>query len=226
MIYVMFLLFTLLLAYGPHLWVQWVLRKHHKPVANMPGTGGELAQHLIDRFGLEGVSLREGGENEDHYAPDTKTVCLSPRVYHGKSLSAIAVAAHEVGHAIQFSRDEPVSHLRQKYLGKAHRIQQIGIYILMAMPVVGGVFRIPHLAILTAAVGIVTMLVSVMMYVAILPEEYDASFNKALPILNEGYVPEENMPAVRQVLKAAALTYVAAALADILRLWRWVAILR
>ncbi|MFK7978258.1 MAG: zinc metallopeptidase [Halioglobus sp.] len=226
MIYAAFLLLFVLLAYGPQIWVKWVLDKHHKTIPGMPGTGGELAQHLIERYELEGVSVREGGENEDHYAPDTQTICLSPRVYHGKSLSAVAVAAHEVGHAIQFSKDEPVSHLRSKYLGKAHRIQQVGVFLLMAIPVVGGVFRVPHLALLTAAVGIVTMLVSVLMYVAILPEEFDASFNKALPILNEGYVPEENIPACRQVLKAAALTYVAAALADILRLWRWLAILR
>lgn len=226
MIYIIFLLITVLLAYGPHFWVRRVLEKHHKPISHMPGTGAELALHLIERFKLEGVSVREGAENEDHYAPDTKTVCLSPRVFHGKSLSAVAVATHEVGHAIQFAKDEPVSHLRTKYLGKAHRIQQVGIFILMAMPVVGAVFRIPHLALLTAAIGLLTMLVSVLMYVAVLPEEFDASFNKALPILNEGYVPAEHMPACRQVLKAAALTYVAAALADILRLWRWLAILR
>lgn len=226
MFYVLAILLLLLLAYGPQLWVRHVLAKHHAPIDGMPGTGGELAQHLLDRFDLEGVSLREGSEDENHYQPGTKTVCLSPEVFHGKSLSAIAVAAHEVGHAIQFSRNEPVSHLRQKYLGKAHRIQQIGVYILMSLPIVGAAIRIPHLALLTAAIGVSTMIVSVLMYVAILPEEYDASFNKALPILDEGYVPEQHMPAVRQVLKACALTYVAAALADILRLWRWLAILR
>ena len=64
------------------------------------------------------------------------------------------------------------------------------------------------------------------MYVAILPEEYDASFKKALPILEEGYIPEGNMPAVRQVLQACALTYVAGALTDVLNLWRWFRILR
>lgn len=226
MIYLVLIVALVLLAYGPALWVRWVLQKHHKPMANMPGTGGELALHLIERFQLEGVSVQEGRENEDHYNPATKAISLSPRVFHGKSLSAVAVATHEVGHAIQFFRNEPVSHLREKYLGHAHRLQQAGIFILMAMPVVGAIFRLPHLALLTAGVGIATMLVSVLMYVAILPEEYDASFNKALPILSEGYVPEENMPAVRQVLKAAAFTYVAAALADILRLWRWLAILR
>jgi Zn-dependent membrane protease YugP len=59
-----------------------------------------------------------------------------------------------------------------------------------------------------------------------LPEEYDASFNKALPILEEGYIPKEHMPAVRQVLKACAYTYVAGALADVLRLWRWLTLMR
>ena len=63
----------------------------------------------------------------------------------------------------------------------------------MSIPLVGLIFRIPHLAFLTAAVGIATMLVSVLMYVAVLPEEYDASFKKALPILEEGYVPIENL---------------------------------
>lgn len=226
MLYFIALIFIVVLVYAPQLWVRYILRKYHAPIEDMPGTGGELAQHLIDRFQLEGVNLREGREDEDHYAPDTKTVCLSPEVFHGKSLSAVAVAAHEVGHAIQFSRNEAVSHLRQRYLGKAHFIQQFGIYILMSLPIVGAVLRIPHLALLTAVIGVLTMLASVLMYVAILPEEYDASFNKALPILDEGYVPEEHMVAVRQVLKACALTYVAAALADILRLWRWLAILR
>ena len=71
------------------------------------------------------------------------------------------------------------------------------------------------------------MLASVLLYVAVLPEEWDASFNKALPILEKGeYVPAEYLPAIRQVLKACALTYVAAALADVLRLWQWLRFIR
>ena len=70
------------------------------------------------------------------------------------------------------------------------------------------------------------MVVSVLMYVAILPEEYDASFNKALPILSKGYITQEQLPVVRKILKACALTYVAGSLADIIRLWRWIAVIR
>lgn len=216
----------LLLIYAPQLWVKYILKKHHRPLNDMPGTGGELALHLIKRYKLEGVTVVQGAVNEDHYDPEKQVVCLSPEVFQGKSLSAVAVAAHEVGHAIQFYNNEPVSQLRKKYLSKAHLIQHYGVYILMSMPLVGLVFRIPHLVLFTALVGIFTMLASVLMYAAILPEEYDASFNKALPILEEGYLPKEYLPAVRQVLKACAYTYVAASLADIMNIWRWIRIIR
>jgi len=148
-------------------------------------------------------------------------------VFDGKSLSAVAIAAHEVGHAIQFNRQEPVSLLRTKYLGHAHRIQSIGIYLCMFMPIVGAVFTLPYLSLLTLIAGVITMLISVLLYAAVLPEEWDASFNKALPILEKGgYVPEEYLPAIRHILTASALTYVTAALADVLRLWRWSTLLR
>lgn len=214
------------LIYAPQLWVRYVLKKHHKQLEGMPGTGGELANHLIQRYNLDGVTVVKGGVGQDFYDPSKKIVSLSPEVYEGKSLSSVAVATHEVGHAIQFYNNEPVSQLRGKYLKKAHLIQHYGVYILMSMPLVGLVFRIPHLILLTALIGIATMLASVLMYAAILPEEYDASFNKALPILEEGYIPKEYLPAVRQVLKACAYTYVAASLADILNIWRWIMIVK
>ena len=205
---------------------KFVLWRHSKELKNMPGTGGELAEHFVERFALQGVTVEEGEQGRDHYNPGEQIVSLSPNVYAGKSLTAVAVAAHEVGHAIQFTRKEPISQLREKYLGKAHRIKKIGTIILMGIPLVTAIIKVPHVILITAVIGIITMLASVMMYVAILPEEYDASFNKALPILQEGYVPEEHIPAVRQVLRACALTYVAAALADILSLWRWIRVFR
>lgn len=209
------------LAYGPHLWVRHVLKKHSKDINEAPGTGGELANHLVDRFELEGVVVEIGIEGQDHYSPDKKLISLSPSVYKGKSITAISVATHEVGHAIQFIKKEPVSLLRKKYLGKALLIKKIGAAIMFVIPIVAIVFRVPHIIFISAVIGIVTMLASALMYVAILPEEYDASFNKALPILKEGYVPDEYIADVEQVLKAAALTYFSGALSDILRLWTW-----
>jgi hypothetical protein len=227
MIYLILLLVFLLVILGPNLWVKHALKKHSKTLPGMPGTGGELAVHLLSQYQLDEVVVEQGEVDGDHYSPVDNAVRLSPDIFNGRSLSAIAVAAHEVGHAIQFNRKEPVSLLRSRYLSHAHKIQRLGVYVLMSLPLVGLVFRVPHALGLTMIIGVVTMLASVFMYAAILPEEWDASFNKALPILKKGqYVPAEYLPAIHQVLTACALTYVAAALADVLRLWRWLALLR
>ncbi len=223
---ILIVLILLLIIFGPQLWVKYVLRKHQKHIESLEGTGSELAHHLIERFELAGVQVIKGAPNADYYDPQNKIVSLSPEVHDGKSLTAVAVAAHEVGHAIQFCKQEPISKLRQKYLPTAYRIKQLGIWFLMASPFVGLVFRIPQMVLLTIVIGVITMLVSVLMHMAVLPEEYDASFNKAMPILAEGYINEKQLPQVRQILKACALTYVAAALADILNLWRWIRFIR
>jgi Zn-dependent membrane protease YugP len=217
----------LALILGPQWWVKYVLSKYSRSLEDMPGTGGELANHLLGQFELNQVKVEAAEEGGDHYDPQDNVVRLSPSYLSGKSLTAVAVAAHEVGHAIQFNRNEKVSLLRKRYLGKAHSVQKMGIYLLMALPLLSTVIRIPHIIGFTALVGVLTLLSSVLIYAAILPEEWDASFNKALPILQKGkYVPEQHLPAIRQILKACALTYVAAALADILRLWRWLAIIK
>ena len=226
MIYAILLIAILALVYGPQLWVRYVIQKHSKPLQGMPGTGAELAQHLIERFNLEGVTIKETAPDQDYYSPAEKLVGLSPEVYHGKSLSAVAIAAHEVGHAIQYIRQEPISRLRGRYLRHAKTVQNIGIYILSSIPVLGIVARSPGLIAIVVIVGLVTMLASVACHAMVLPEEYDASFGKAMPILQEGYVPAEYLPAITQVLKACAFTYVAGALSDVLSIWRWLALIR
>lgn len=217
----------LLAVVFPQVWVRWVFARHSRELPTIPGKGGQLARHLLDRFELDGVKVEETERNRDHYDPSANAIRLGPENFHGRSLTAVAVAAHEVGHAIQFNRKEPVTHLRTRYLGTAHRLQRIGSALLLAMPLLFAIFRVPHAMLLTGVVGVATMFVSVAMYAAILPEEFDASFGKALPILEQGsYVSAAEMPAVRQILRAAAFTYVAGALADVLNLGRWLMLLR
>lgn len=226
MVYSLGAIFFVLLIYGPFLWVRFVMWRHSTEIDAMPGTGGELAIHLVERLELSDIKVEMGEEGQDFYSPDEKLISLSPIVFNGRSLTAVAVATHEVGHAIQFSRNEPVSQLRGKYLGGAFRIKRIGSGILLCIPIVTIVVKVPQVILITAIIGMVTMIASALMYLAVLPEEYDASFNKALPILEKGYVSSEHLPAVRQVLTAAALTYFASALADTIRLWRWLRLIR
>ena len=224
-----FILFVIIVAvaYGPQLWIRYVFAKYSRNLDEIPGNGHQLAVHLLKVFEFEEVKVERTKPGNDHYSPDDNVVRLSPAVHDGNSLTAIAVAAHEVGHALQFNRQEPVSRLRKRYLVTAHNIQRVGSALLMASPVALAIFRVPHAMLFTGGIGVATMLAAVAMNMAVLPEEWDASFNKALPILAEGnYVTPAQMPKVKTILQAAALTYVAKALADILSLWRWLAILR
>ncbi len=225
--YVLLTAALLLLAWAPSLWVRRQMRRHGAERPDLPGTGGELALHLLRRFGLDDVTVERTDALKDHYDPGAKAVRLGPDNFDGRSLTAVAVAAHEVGHAIQFGRDEPVSRLRRKWLPVSQRATQAGIVLLMAMPVIGLIARSPGAIVAVVALSLVLQLFGVLARAIVLPEEWDASFGKALPVLAEGeYLDEADLPAVRAVLKAAALTYVARALADLVNVGRWALILR
>ncbi len=225
-----YLILTLLLAalvYIPSLWISLVMRRHGRERQDLPGTGGELAAHLIKRFELKDVTLEATDDNKDHYDPATRTVRLGESNFHGKSLTAVAVAAHEVGHAIQFDREESISKLRSKYLPTAYLLKKCGVILLTAVPFIAVLLRVPGAVIGFVALGLLFQLLGALAYLVILPEEWDASFRKAMPILIEGeYVSDADIPAVQSVLKAAAFTYFAAALADLLNIRRWIMILR
>jgi len=225
--YLLLTLILLALVYLPSLWVTIVMRKHGVIREDLPGTGGELADHLIKRFELTDVALEETDDRKDHYDPLTRTVRLGNSNFHNKSITAIAVAAHEVGHAIQFDREESISKLRTRYLPTAMRLKKLGLILLTAAPLLAIVLRAPSAIFLVVGLALLLQLLGAMAYLIVLPEEWDASFRKAMPILIEGeYISEEDIPAVQSVLKAAAFTYFAGALADLVNIGRWFMILR
>ena len=215
------------LVFAPSLWVRFIFARYGKDKQSIPGTGGELARHLVKRFELAGVSVEETGDGKDHFDPAGPAVRLGPRNFHGKSLTAVAVAAHEIGHAIQFHRKEEIFRLRSRYLPLALTLGQAGVSLLWAIPILGLIVRSPVLIGTMIGFSVVLQVAGALAYLVILPEEWDASFNKALPILVEGeYIAEKEVPAVRRILKAAALTYFASALANVLNIWRWFMVLR
>ena len=215
------------LVYVPSFWVRHIMSKHSKEIAKLPGTGGELAKHLIERFELTGITVEEAAPNTDHFDPCGPVVRLSPDNFNGRSLTAVAVAAHEVGHAMQFHRGEKIFELRKRYLPLATRLNRVGVVIMMTIPFIALLIRMPVMIGGVIAVSLLLQLAGAFAYLIILPEEWDASFNKALPVLIEGeYIEAAHMPAVRQVLKAAALTYFAAALANVLHVGRWFMLLK
>ena len=88
------------LIFGPQYWVKHVIKKHAEPRPDLSGTGGELAQHLVEHYQLNGVGV-EVTDQGDHYDPESRTVRLSADNFNGYSISAVAIATHEVGDAIQ-----------------------------------------------------------------------------------------------------------------------------
>lgn len=216
-----------ILVYVPSFWVRRVMSSNSGEISTLPGTGGELAKHLIERFELDGITVEETNPFQDHFDPRDQTVRLGPDNFNGKSLTAVAVATHEVGHAIQFHRREKIFELRKRYLPTAQALSKVGVAIMFAFPIVGFIVRLPIVIGLVIALSLLLQLAGALAYLIILPEEWDASFNKALPILIEGdYVDESAIPTVRKILKAAALTYFSAALANVLNIGRWFMILR
>jgi Zn-dependent membrane protease YugP len=216
-----------ILVYVPSFWVRQVMNKHNQPLSDLPGTGGELARHLVTRFQLDGIKVEETQPLRDHFDPAAGAVRLSPDNFNGKSLTAIAVATHEVGHAIQFHRREKIFELRKRYLPKALLLSRLGVAIMLAFPVIALVLRSPLVVGSVIGLSLLLQLAGALAYLIILPEEWDASFNKALPILIDGeYIKVEQIPAIRNILRAAALTYFAAALANVLNVGRWFMILR
>ncbi len=226
MIYALLIFVITCAVYGPSLWVRYTMKRFSTELPDMPGTGGELAQHLVERFQLDGVIVETTEEGHDHFDPSAPAVRLSPSNFGGKSLTAVAVAAHEVGHALQFHRQEEIFKLRARFIPSAIMLQRSGEMLLVAVPVVALLVKAPAAIFGTIALSLLLQLAGAGAYLIVLPEEWDASFNKALPILREGeYVPEEQLDSVRKILRAAAMTYFAGALANILNIWRWAMVL-
>ncbi|WP_276312846.1 zinc metallopeptidase [Marinomonas flavescens] len=145
MLWIFAILLFLALFCGPHLWVKFTLKRYAQTRNDLPGSGGELAQHLIRRFELNEVSVETTQEGHDHFDIQQHKVRLSPSVFAGQSLTAVAVASHEVGHAIAHERQERIARLRVRYLPKAVFLQRLAGGLLIGWPLLSVVLHIPYL---------------------------------------------------------------------------------
>ncbi|KAK2701769.1 hypothetical protein QYM36_019579 [Artemia franciscana] len=228
MAFILIGILVIAMVFGPSWWAKLTFKRYSKPEERIPGTGGELAQHLLNRFEMHDVTVEKTDKpGTDHYDPESRTVRLSPEYFDQKSLTAVAIAAHEVGHAIQHFRNEKKLNWRTKLVKFAQGAQQIGAGAMMLIPVLMAITKAPQSGALFFLFGIISMGSATLVHLITLPVEFDASFGKALPILKSGeYIEKEDEPAVEKILRAAALTYVAASLASLLNIWRWLALLR
>ena len=182
-------------------------------------TGAQAARGILDRAGLANVPVEEvGGHLTDHYDPIKRALFLSTENYHGQSLAAVGVAAHEAGHALQHQAAYALFHVRM-FLVPATRFASNAVYFIM---ILSWVMSIAKLA--TIAVGVFAVIA--LFQVVTLPVEYDASRRAKKQLLKLGLVSSRESVGISKVLNAAALTYVAAMVAAFLELLHWVLIAR
>lgn len=219
-------LLVLLLIFGPQAWVRREMSRHAAPRPDLPGAGGELARHLLDRFQLGSVTV-EATEGGDHYDPQARVVRLSRENHDGRSITAVAVAAHEVGHAIQHAQGSSLFALRSALARFLGVFDKVAMVVLFTTPLMMAVTRVPAVGLMQVGLVVALLGVGLVVHLVTLPLELDASFGKALPILRaDGYLEHGDLPAARGVLRAAAFTYVAGALIGLLNFLRILRIIR
>jgi len=214
------------LAVLPQLWVKKVIVRHSGERADFPGTGGEFARHVLDEMQLGHVKVEET-DLGDHYDPDAKVVLRGEPHLNGRSLSAVVIAAHEAGHAMQDATGYPPLQARTRLAKLAIRVERAGAIVMLAAPIVMALAKAPYLLVIEVFAGVMLLALSILMHAVTLPVEFDASFRRALPVLKAGrYLDDKDMPAAREILRAAAFTYVAAAAMSLLNVARWFRVLR
>ena len=214
-----------LIIFGPQWWVGHVLARYSRK-DEFPGTGGEFANHLLKQLKLSDVKVEEAVTEGDHYDPLKKAVRLTSNNLNGRSLTAITTAAHEVGHAIQHSMNYGPFLWRLRLAKIAMVTEKIGSFLLFAVPVLALITRTPAAGVITFIAAMGTVGISVVLQFLTLPVEWDASFSRAMPILEAGYINERQRRAAHKILKACALTYVASSLAGLLNFWRWMRLIK
>jgi hypothetical protein len=199
-------------------WLKSTFSKNSQVPVASGKTGADVAREILDRNGLQGVPVHpsKAGPLSDHYDPRKRGVFLSEPVYAGRSIAATAVAAHEVGHAIQHAKGYAPMTIRSAIWPVAAFGSQAWFFILIA-GVLFQAFGLVQLALVVFGAVIIFQLVT-------LPVEFNASRRAMASIREYGMVNDGEAVGARKTLTAAAMTYVAGALASIAQLLYFLAI--
>ncbi|MCD1259074.1 zinc metallopeptidase [Paenibacillus athensensis] len=214
--------FLILIAFGVSLWASFRVRGTFNRWSEVPAasrmTGAQAARRLLDSNGLYDVRIESvPGALSDHYDPVSRTVRLSEPVFGQSSIAAIAVACHEVGHAIQHKMRYPMLVARHYMFPVVNFASGVAPLLLIA----GFVFQQFSWLLL---LGILFFSAAVAFQLVTLPVEFNASARARTAMVQAGFISSQEEHGVAKVLNAAALTYVAAALISVLQLLKYVLI--
>jgi Zn-dependent membrane protease YugP len=219
-LYFLFLAPAMLLAFIAQAWIRSAYAHGMQIRARM--TGAEAARYILDKNGLHDIPIEEThGQMSDHYSPQERVVRLSSEVYHTPSLTAVGIAAHEVGHALQHAFGYVPLALRNI----AVPLAQFGSPISTVLLLFGIGLGLSGFGAYLAWAGVILFSGVVVFQIINLPVEFNASTRAKQQLVQLGVVDAQEMSPVRSVLTAAALTYVAAALQSLMQLLYFVMVL-
>ena len=209
--YIVFMLPAIVLGLIAQIRVQSTFRKYARRAASSGLTGAQAAARLMQAEGLDDVRIeRARGFLSDHYDPRTNTLRLSESVHDSPSLSAIGVACHEAGHALQQAHRYAPLAMRNALVPVASIGSSLGVWVIIA----GLLLRTPSLY----NIGILLFLAAVLFTLVTLPVEWNASARAKALMTRAGIVTQAEQPQAAAVLNAAFLTYVAAAVSSVMTL--------
>jgi Zn-dependent membrane protease YugP len=219
-LYLAFLIPPLIIGFAVQHWLKKTVAANMQVAVGNGLTGAEIARRILDQNGLHDVPVEPspGGPLSDHYDPRKKSVHLSEPVYAGRSVASTAIAAHEVGHAIQHEKAYTPFRLRSAMWPAVAFASQAWLFLLM----IGLFAQIAGLM----TFAIILYSVVVLFQLVTLPVEFDASRRAMAQVSGLGLVSTGESQGARKVLTAAAMTYVAGALAALSQLAYWLLVLR
>ena len=203
---ILYLIFLIILFVAPIIWYNYIFKKNDKVLINMPFTGIEFGQELLQEYNLRDVQI-EATKLGDHYDLINKKVMVLEDRLAKKSLTSITIMCHEIAHAIQHKENYKPLKRRNVIIRNTSWIMQLGSGVLLiGFPIIFATGSYGFIKI-CLAVAAFSLLISALIHIITLDVEIDASFNKAYPIIKQK-VPVEYHQACRSILLAAALTYV------------------
>jgi Zn-dependent membrane protease YugP len=205
--------------------VKGAFNKYSKVATSRRMTGAQVARELLNSQGLTDVQIeRVDGRLSDHYDPRSKVLRLSPDVHDSPSVAAAGVAAHEMGHAMQHASGYAALGLRSALVPATQFGSQLAPMLFMGGLLLN-VFGAGQFGLIIAWVGVILFSIAVLFTLVTLPVEFDASKRAKRLLVSQNVLFQDEIEGVNKVLDAAALTYVAAAVAAIGQLLYYIVIL-
>lgn len=201
--------------------VQRVFREYAQVPSQRGVTGAQLADELLYKNGLNLPVIQVSGSLTDHFNPKEQTVGLSEAVFGSSSVSALAVAAHEIGHVLQYQEDYRPMRLRSVILPVASIGSAIGPFLVLGGVVIAMISaHSGNFGYYVALAGVALYVMMFLFQLITLPVEFNASKRGLTMLLDGGYLAEEELPGAKKMLRAAAMTYVLAALGSFVTVLR------